>query len=99
MSILFTLFTALGPILGGIGLYSGFQFLFWLGVVLAVINLILNVASGAMNFPILPAIFALAGCFVWPIWYVGLGAGLLVWTAIEAFGELVPLPFLKGRSR
>jgi hypothetical protein len=85
---MFTAFTASGPIVGGIGYFIEQPWLFWIGTALAGMNLFMNMASGVMKLPILPLafMFATAG-FVTP-WYVGLSVGLLVWTAVEASGEI-----------
>lgn len=85
------LFTALGPILGVVGWFLPLSWLFWVGVALCVITLFLNMASGVMKLPVLPVLFmAVAATFLSP-WYVGLGAGLLIWTALESIGEVIGL--------
>jgi hypothetical protein len=86
----FTLFTMSGPLLGTIGWFLNIQWLLWIGVVLAVINLVMNIASGAMKLPVFPVMFMLAASVLFNPWYigVGVGAGLLIWTAIESVGEL-----------
>jgi hypothetical protein len=57
-------------------------------VIVAAFNLFMNVASGAMRLPLLPAATILIGAGAWSPWYIGASLGLLVWTAIEALGEL-----------
>ena len=85
------LFTALGPLLGAAGWLFSLSWLFWLAVVLCGITLFLNMASGVMKLPVLPVLFmAGAAAFLSP-WYVGIGAGLLIWTALEFVGEIVGL--------
>jgi len=90
-SLAFSLVTWSGPIIGAIGLYAGWQWFFWLGVALAGFNLFMNIASGAMRLPVLPIGAMALGGLVWVPWTVGVGLGLLVWTAIEAAGELLHL--------
>jgi hypothetical protein len=85
------LFTASGPLLGTAGWLLSFTWLFWVGVALCTITLFMNMASGVMRLPILPVAFmAGAAAFITP-WYVGLGFGLIVWTALESAGEVVGL--------
>lgn len=84
-------FTALGPLLGAAGWLLSLSWLFWTGVVLCAINLFLNIASGVMKLPVSPVLFmAVSAAFLSP-WFVGFGAGLLVWTALESVGEVVGL--------
>ena len=83
-----TAFTASGPIIGGVGYFLSLPILFWIGGVLAAIVLFMNLASGAMSFPILPLLFVIVGGVFLTPWYVGAGVGLLAWTAIEAAGEV-----------
>lgn len=85
------LFTASGPLLGGAGWFFSLSWLFWVGVALCTSNLFLNVASGVMKLPVLPvAIMAGAAVFISP-WYLGLGVGLVAWTALESAGEIFGL--------
>ena len=84
----FTLFTLSGPLVVVIGWFLSVHWLLWLGVVLATINLIMNLASGAMKLPILPAVFMLVAAVLLSPWYLGVGVGLLVWTVLEGAGEL-----------
>jgi hypothetical protein len=88
MASLFTVFTASGPVLGGLGYFLTWNWLFWLGVALALANLAMNLLSGSMRFPILPLAFIVAAALFLPPWYVGAGVGLLAWTAVEAIGEV-----------
>ena len=101
MGFVFTAITASGPIVGVLGLYFGSPIMFWIGVVISLFNLFMNLASGAMSRPILPVLFvaaggvltaaiALVGNAIGPPWYYGWGLGLLTWTALEAAGELLP---------
>lgn len=86
---IFTLFTLSGPLLGATGFFLANEWLFWIGVALSAVNLFLNVASGVMKSPMLPALFmGIAAIFLEP-WFIGLGAGLLIWTALESAGELM----------
>lgn len=85
------LFTAAGPVLGGVGWFMNIMWLFWVGALLCVINLFMNLASGVMKLPVLPVLFmAIAAPLVSP-WYVGLAVGLIAWTALESVGEVVGL--------
>ena len=82
--------TAAGPIIGGVGFYFALPIVFWAGVVIAAVNLVLNLASGVMRLPILPAACVLVGALLLPPWYAGGGIGLLAWTAVEAASEILP---------
>lgn len=84
----FTLFTLSGPLVGAIGWFLSIHWLLWLGVVLAAINLVMNLALGAMKLPIFPAVFMLVAAVILSPWYLGVGVGLLVWTVLEGAGEL-----------
>ena len=85
------LFTAGGPLLGVCGWFSQIMWLFWIGVAVCVLTLLLNMASGVMKLPVLPVLFmAIAAALLTP-WYVGLGVGLIAWTALESVGELIGL--------
>jgi len=86
----FTVFTLSGPVIGGTGFALDWMWLFWIGVALAFINLFLNLASGAMKAPILPIVFIGFGAVAYEPGFVGAGLGLLAWTLIEGFGELLP---------
>ncbi|MDC0662872.1 hypothetical protein [Marinobacter sp. SS21] len=77
-----------GPLLSGLGYWSGYEWLFWVGVGLSAVNLALNLLTGAMKLPILPLISILIGSVAFPPWYFGAGIGLLVWTLIEGLGDL-----------
>lgn len=83
------LVTLAGPVSGSIGWLLGSEWLFWVGVGLSGLTLVLNLASGVLKLPILPGLLIiLGGWFISP-WYVGAGAGLLVWTGVEAIGEIL----------
>ena len=84
------LFTLGGPALALAGYLSDFQILFWLGVIIASLNLGLNVASGVMPLPVLPAALIFAGAAILSPWHFGASVGLLVWTTLEGAGELIP---------
>jgi len=96
---LFSLVTWGGPIIGALGLYFDLQAVFWIGVVIAGLNLFMNLASGAMKFPILPLASAGIGIMLWQPWYVGAALGLLAWTTLEAAGELPPIRRMIGGLR
>lgn len=85
------LFTASGPLLGAAAWYLSLSWFFWAGVALCAINLFLNIASGVMKLPILPVLFMAVAAALLSPWYVGFGAGLLIWTALESVGEVVGL--------
>ena len=85
------LVTVAGPLLGAGGWFTQTIWLFWIGVAVCVITLFLNMASGVMKLPVLPVLFmAIAAALLSP-WYVGLGVGLIAWTALESVGEIVGL--------
>lgn len=90
MGYLFTLITLSGPIVSGIALLMDWPILFWIGVALAAFNLFMNLASGAMNFPILPLVAVAVGAVFLTPWYFGAAVGLLIYTAIEGLGEFLP---------
>jgi hypothetical protein len=69
------------------------------GVVLAGGNLFKNFASGVMKFSILPVLFGLMAIWFMSPWYVGLSIGLLVWTAIEAAGQILSIPLVATLAR
>lgn len=83
------LFTAAGPLLGAVGWFYSLVWLFWIGVALCGVTLFLNIASGVMKLPILPVAFMAGATAFFSPWYLGLGVGLLLWTALESAGELV----------
>jgi apolipoprotein N-acyltransferase len=83
--------TVLGPVLGGAGWFSELSWLFWIGVAICAITMVLNIASGVMKLPVLPVLFMGVAAFLQSPWYVGAGFGLLIWTAIEAVGEIIGL--------
>jgi uncharacterized membrane protein len=93
----FTLLTVAGPVVGGLGFYLGLPILLWIGVAVAGLNLFMNLASGAMNFPLLPGACVIVGGVLLSPWYEGAGVGLLAWTALEAAGETFS-PMLKRRT-
>jgi len=80
--------TLLGPALGGIGWLIQLPWLLWIGVAVCTLNLALNLASGVMKLPILPAICMLVGAVVATPWWYGVAVGLIVYTGLEALGEV-----------
>jgi len=80
--------TLLGPALGGIGWLIPLPWLLWIGVAVCTLNLALNLASGVMKLPILPAICMLVGAVVATPWWYGVAVGLIVYTGLEALGEV-----------
>jgi hypothetical protein len=95
----FTILTLSGPVIGGAGFYFDQPVAFWFGVALAGVNLFMNLASGAIKLPLLPAACAIVGTLVLAPWYWGAGAGLLVWTALEGAGEFLPTDMWRRRNR
>jgi hypothetical protein len=85
------LITALGPIVGGAGWFLEMSWLFWIGVAICALTMFLNVASGVMKLPVLPVLFMGVAAFLTSPWYVGVGLGLLIWTALESVGEVIGL--------
>lgn len=83
--------TAAGPLLGATGWFFSLGWLFWIGVALCAVTLFLNMASGVMKLPILPIAFMAGAAAFFSPWYLGLGVGLVVWTALESAGEIVGL--------
>ena len=65
MSVVFSFVTWGGPVVSGLGLYLNSSITFWVGVAIAFFNLFMNVASGAMRFPLLPLAFIVVGAVVW----------------------------------
>lgn len=84
----FTVFTLSGPLIGAAGFFLGWSWLFWIGVALSVINLVLNVASGVMKLPVLPVVCIIAGAIFYESPVTGAGLGLLAWTLLEGVGEI-----------
>jgi hypothetical protein len=100
MGAIFTLITASGPLAGLFGWMMEWPGLFWLGAGLAGLNLFMNLASGVMRLPVLPAIAVIAGAGFAGDWLAGGAAGLLVYTGVEAIGEIGAIAVKKPwRSR
>lgn len=89
--------TAVGPILGVFGLLVELTWVFWIGVALCALVLFMNIGSGTMKLPVLPLLFMTAGAVTMSPWYVGVGTGLVLWTALESAGELLMLVWSKLR--
>jgi hypothetical protein len=81
------LVTLVGPILGCVGWLVQAPWLLWVGIAVCTLNLVLNLASGVMKLPILPAIFMLVAAVATSPWWYGVAIGLLVYTGLEALGE------------
>jgi|GEM_PF-1760256 len=87
---IFTAFTLSGPIIGATGYFFDYPIIFWIGVALSLVNLFLNIASGAMRFPVMP-IAVMGGCaIVGSSWLEGAGLGILAWTLYEGVQEIFP---------
>jgi hypothetical protein len=83
------LVTLSGPMLAAGGWFGGMMWLFWVGVAVCVITLLMDLASGAMKLPVLPLMFmAAASGFLTP-WYVGIGVGIAGWTALDGAGAII----------
>ncbi len=80
------LISVLGPMLGIAGWVGEVSWLVWVGVAVCAINLLMDMASGAMKLPILPTVFMLVSAAASTPWWYGLGVGLILWTALEALG-------------
>ena len=83
------LITLSGPILGASGYFLEMPWLLRVGIALCLLNLFMNLASGVMKLPVLPIVAVVIGATVVSPWYLGAGYGLIVWTSIEAAGEVV----------
>ncbi len=83
--------TAIGPTLAAAGYFGGLGWLFWIGAAFCAFNLFMNVASGAMKFPLIPGIFMFAFAMNWTPWFLGVAAGLALYTALEAVSEIPAL--------
>ena len=83
--------TVLGPVLGGAGWFFDLSWLFWIGVAICAITMFINIASRVMKLPILPVLFMGVATALQNPWYEGAGLGLLIWTALEAVGEIIGL--------
>ena len=89
LAVFIIVFTASGPILGGLGfIVFDSPILFWSGVALSVANLFMNLVSGVMKLPLLPLLCMVVAITLLAPWYVGAGVGLLVWTAFETAAEI-----------
>jgi hypothetical protein len=90
--------TLAGPLAAATSWLLGGTWLFWVGVAVCVLALFLNIASGAMKLPILPAVcMLLAALFLTP-WYFGVGVGLVAWTTLDGLGEIYGI-WKEGRLR
>ena len=85
------LFTASGPLIAATGMLLDVQIVFWAGVVICGINLFMNLASGVMNFPLIPGLMMWVGGAALTPWFWGAALGLVCWTALESAGEVFSL--------
>ena len=76
-----------GVLIGVAGFFLS-AWLFWLGVVICSVSIFLDIVSGSIKLPILPAIAVLAGVLFFSPWYVGIGVGLIIYAAVEVAGIL-----------
>lgn len=91
MGFQFIAFTASGPLIGWVGLTIDLPAMFWIGIAVCAVNLFMNLASGVMKLPVLPGVLIVGGMLLWKPWLVGAALGLLLWTTVESFGELVSM--------
>jgi hypothetical protein len=89
LGLVFSALTAAGPLIALAGLAMEIQTVFWIGIAICAANLFMNLASGAMKLPILPGALIVGGMLFWKPWLVGAALGLLIWTTLEAIGELL----------
>ena len=81
---IFRIIPALGAVLGFGGYFLDWSYLFYAGVLFALINTTLDVLSGATKFPFIEIGFVLAGAIFVSPWLVGAGLGLCAISGIEA---------------
>lgn len=82
-------FTAAGPILGGLSWLLHWPWLFWVGVALCTVSLLMDISSGAMKLPVIPGALMALGSGAMSPWWFGAAVGLMTWTAFESVGSLV----------
>jgi hypothetical protein len=82
--------TVLGPLTASFGWFLQSSLVYWLGVILCAITLLLNMAVGGMKLPILPIIFMTFSVnYFRDSWYFGAAIGLVAWTTVDAIGEII----------
>ena len=81
--------TVAGPLLAWTGFLGHSSWIFWTGVAICAITLHLNMSVGAMKLPVLPVAFMVIIAIWYTPWYFGLGLGLIAWTTLDAFGEII----------
>lgn len=91
-------FTSVAALAGGVGYFADIRWLFWVGAGLSALNLFMNLASGAMKFPILPLLCMSIGATISKEWFFGACVGLVVWTIFESGGEIFSILFLRRRA-
>ncbi len=87
MDIVFLL-PLMGTLLGVAGFFFS-PWLFWIGVAACSLSLFLDLASGVLKLPILPATAIGAGALVIGPWYIGAGAGLVFYASLEVAAMLL----------
>lgn len=90
--------TALGPLLGATSWLFGLTWVFWAGVVVCVLTLLMDMQSGMMKLLILPLAMVAIGSGIWSPWWFGAAIGLMAWTALDAVGMMVNRLRVAGRG-
>jgi len=83
--------TVVGPLAGAVGWFLQITWLFWVGVAVCVITLLINMKVGTIKVPVLPIGFMISAAVWHTSWFIGAGMGLIAWTALDAAGELIGL--------
>lgn len=76
--------TALGPILGAAGYYLQIPAMFWMGALISVFTLYMDLASNTIKFPFTHIAFIVVGGYLDNHWLHGAAAGLFVHQGLEA---------------
>ena len=83
------LFVAAGPVLGFYGHYLELPIVFWIGVILALANLFLDLASRVMNLPLIPLVLIVICAGMLSPWWYGAAVGVLAWPVLDGLGMLM----------
>ena len=82
--------TVAGPLVASVGWFLQSAWIYWFGVIVCVITMLLNMAVGAMRLPVLPiVVMTLAANYFREPWYFGAAIGLVGWTTLDAIGEVI----------